>query len=152
MRENITTVIGYRTRCCKNYFQKSKSNDDKIVKPDENPRNIEKNNYSTRKKRNVIKIEKSIIKMEHCKISKILNDSTVYKFATKKWIKVNDLSSDQYSVNKNIRFRTSIPKSDLCDYRDAYIFVKGTITIEGNNANNRVSFGGFSILHWLTVK
>ena len=90
--------------------------------------------------------------MEHCKISKILNDSTVYKFATKKWIKVNDLSSDQYSINKNIRFRTSIPKSDLCDYRDAYIFVKGTITIEGNNANNRVSFGDFSILHWLTVK
>ena len=42
LRENITTVIGYRTRCCKNYFQKSKSNDDKIVKPDENPRNIEK--------------------------------------------------------------------------------------------------------------
>ena len=39
---------------------------------------------------------------------KILNDSTVSKFLTKKWIEVNDLSSGQYSVNKNIRFKTSI--------------------------------------------
>ena len=30
--------------------------------------------------------------MEHCKISKLLNDSIVSKFITKKWIKVNDLS------------------------------------------------------------
>ena len=40
--------------------------------------------------------------MEHDKISKLLNDSTVFKFVTKKWIKVNDLSSGQYSSTKNI--------------------------------------------------
>ena len=42
--------------------------------------------------------------MEHYKISKLLNDLTESKFVTKKWVEVNDLSSGQYSVNKNIRF------------------------------------------------
>ena len=70
--------------------------------------------------------------MEH-KISKLLNDSTVSKFVTIKWIEANDLSSGQYSVNKNIRFKTSMLISDLSDYSDAYIVVKGTITVEGDN-------------------
>ena len=62
-----------------------------------------RNNYSTRKKRRKIKrIKKSIIKMEHYKIFKLLNDSTVLKFVTKRWIEVNDSSSGLYSVNKNI--------------------------------------------------
>ena len=29
--------------------------------------------------------------MEHYKISKLLNNSTVSKFVTKKWVEVNDL-------------------------------------------------------------
>ena len=45
-------------------------------------------------------------------------------------IKVNDLSSRQYSVNKNIRFKTSILRSGLCDYSDASIVVKETLTVE----------------------
>ena len=45
--------------------------------------------------------------MKHYKISKLLNDSTVLIFVTKKWVEVNDLSSGQYSVKKNIRFKTS---------------------------------------------
>ena len=50
-----------------------------------------KNNYSARKERKDIKeIKKSIIKTEHYKISQLLNDSTVSKFLTKKWIEVND--------------------------------------------------------------
>ena len=52
----------------------------------------------------------------------------------KKWVEVNDLSSGQYSVNKNIRFKTSMLRLDLCDYSDACIVVKGTVTVEGNNA------------------
>ena len=40
--------------------------------------------------------------MEHYKISKLLKNSTVSKFVTKKWIEKNDLSTGQYSVNKNI--------------------------------------------------
>ena len=41
--------------------------------------------------RNIKQIEKSIIKMGLCKISKLLNDSTVSKCLTKIWIEVNDL-------------------------------------------------------------
>ena len=40
--------------------------------------------------------------MEHYKIYDLLNDSTVSKFVTKKWIEVNDLSSVQYSASKNL--------------------------------------------------
>ena len=57
--------------------------------------------------------------MEHYKISTLLNDSTVSKFVTKKWIEVHDLSSGQYSINKNIRFKTLMLRSDFCDYSDA---------------------------------
>ena len=54
------------------------------------------------------------------------------------WVEVNYLSSSQYSVNKNIRFKFSTLRSDLCDYSDAYIVVKGTITVEGDyNAQER---------------
>ena len=49
--------------------------------------------------------------MEYYKISKLLNYWTVSKLATKECIEVNDLSSDQYSINKKIRFKTSIPRS-----------------------------------------
>ena len=75
--------------------------------------------------------------MEHYKISKLLTDSTVSKVVTKKWVEVNDLSSGQYSVNKSIRFKTSMLRSDLCDYSDAYIVVKGKVSVTGNNAANR---------------
>ena len=46
--------------------------------------------------------------MEHHKISKSLNDSTVSKFVAKTWVELNDLSSGQYSVNKITRFKTSM--------------------------------------------
>ena len=67
--------------------------------------------------------------MKHYKISNLLNDSTVSKFVTKKWIKVNDLSIDQYSVNKSIKFKTSMLRLNLCDYSDAYILAKGAIDL-----------------------
>ena len=59
------------------------------------------------------------------------------KFVTKTLIEVNDLSSSQHSVNKNISFKSSILKSDLCDYSDAYIVVKGRITGESNNYDKK---------------
>ena len=68
--------------------------------------------------------------MKHYKIFKLLERSTVSKFVTKKWVEVNDLSSGQYSVNKNIRFKTLILGSDLCDYSDAYIAAKGRINVK----------------------
>ena len=57
----------------------------------------------------------------------------MYQNGTKKWIKVNDLSSGQNSASKNIRFKTSILRSNLCDYSYVYIVVKMTVTVEGNN-------------------
>ena len=42
---------------------------------------------------------------------------------------MNGLSGGQYSVNKNIRFKTPMPRSVLSDYRDTYIFVKETIDL-----------------------
>ena len=65
----------------------------------------------------------SIVKMKH-KVSKILSNSILAKFVTKKWIKVKSLPTGQYTLNKNIGF--------FCDYNDAYIVVKGTITVEGD--------------------
>ena len=95
-----------------------------------------KNNCPTRKKRwNIKRIGTSIIiKMEDYKISKLLNDFTVSKFVTEKWIEVNDLSSGQYSVNTNVRFKTSMLRSDLRGYSDADIVVKGAITVERDNS------------------
>ena len=65
---------------------------------------------------------------------------------TKKWVEVNDLSRGQYSVNKNIRFETSMLRPDLFDYSDAYIVVKGTIDFlaaaanENDKAQKNVAF------------
>ena len=70
-------------------------------------------------------------------ISKSLNNSTVSKFVTRIWTEVNDLLSSQYYVNKNIWFQTPMIRSDLCDYCDAYIVVKGRINITGTDNTNR---------------
>ena len=50
-------------------------------------------------------------------------------FVTKKWIEVYDQSEGNYNVNKEIRIKTSMLRSDLCDFSDAYIVVKGNITV-----------------------
>ena len=55
----------------------TKSNGVKIVKPDENTRNVEEIIIPPKKRRNTKRLNTSNIKMEHYKISKLLNDSTV---------------------------------------------------------------------------
>ena len=77
------------------------------------------------------------MKMEYQKITNLLGSTLdkVPRFITKKWIKVYDQSSGTYSSNKQIRFKTSMLRSDLCDYSDAYILVKGKITVT-NPKNN----------------
>ena len=50
------------------------------------------------------------------------------KFRTKNWAEINDESRGMYNKDNQIRFKISILKSSLCDYRDPYI-VKGTITV-----------------------
>ena len=85
--------------------------------------------------------------MEFKKITNFLDITSDYKdlprFVTKKWIEVYDQSEGNYDVNKEIRIKTSMLRSDLCDYSNAYIVVKGTITIvRPNNAkrNKSVAF------------
>ena len=78
--------------------------------------------------------------MECYKKSKLLNDSTLSKFLTNIWIEENDLSSGQYSADKNIRFKTSVLRLNLCDYSDAYVAVKGGISVRGNNAEKKLIF------------
>ena len=53
------------------------------------------------------------------------------KFRTRNWVEINDESRGTYNVNSQIKFKTTMFKSSLCDYSDAYIYVKGTITITG---------------------
>ena len=56
----------------------------------------------------------------------------------KKWIKLNDLSGSQYSVNKNIRSKTSKIRSGLCDCSNTYVFVKEIIAVAGTiDANEK---------------
>ena len=50
-------------------------------------------------------------------------------FATKKLIEVYDQSEGNYNVNEEIRIKTSMLRADLCDFSDAYIVVKGNITV-----------------------
>ena len=58
------------------------------------------------------------------------DDKDLPKFVTKKWIEVYDQSEGNYNVNKEIRIKTSMLRSDLCDYSDAYIVVNGNITVD----------------------
>ena len=71
--------------------------------------------------------------MEHYEISKLLNNSTVSKFVARQWIEVSDLSRGQYSDNKKIKFKNSVLISHLCDLSDAYIVVKGRISVTGTD-------------------
>ena len=58
------------------------------------------------------------MKMEFQKIRNFL-DKDLPKFVTKKWIEVYDQSEKNYNPNNEIRIKTSILRSDLCDFNDA---------------------------------
>ena len=77
--------------------------------------------------------------MEFNKINNLLGPAhdEVPRFITKKWIEVQSQSGNTYNTSRAIRFKTSMFRSDLCDYSDAYMWVKGTITVTdpNNNAN-----------------
>ena len=75
------------------------------------------------------------MKMEYQTITNLLGNTSdkVPRFITKKWIEVYDQSGEIYNTNRQIRFKTSMLRSDLCDYGDVYIVVKGDITVEEKN-------------------
>ena len=72
--------------------------------------------------------------MEYQKIANLLGNipDKVPRFITKKWIKVHDQSGETYNTNKQIRFKTSMLRSDLCDYSDAHIVAKGIVTVSAD--------------------
>ena len=78
--------------------------------------------------------------MEYDKINNLLlsedNESEkLSKFVTREYVRVNSLSNT-YNENKSIRFKTSMLRSNLCDYSDVYILIKGTITVTALGVNN----------------
>ena len=86
--------------------------------------------------------------MEYPKIAKLLDNEVALiawnkssKSRTRNWIEINDDIGGAYSSDKQIRHKITMLRSSLCDYRDAYILVKGNITLnntagEGAAANN----------------
>ena len=70
--------------------------------------------------------------MEYQKIANLLENTSdnLLKFRTRNWVEINDDSSST-STNTDVKFKSTMLKSNLCDYADAYILVKVTITITG---------------------
>ena len=58
------------------------------------------------------------------------------KFRKRNWVEKNDKSQRMYNESNHIKFKTSRIRSNLCDYRDAYIHVKGAITFTNTAAEN----------------
>ena len=88
--------------------------------------------------------------MEYQKIANLIDDTSSQpsRFKTKNWVEINDESRGTYSANSQIKFKTTMLNSSLCDYSDAYILVKRTITVyntaaadaDANNTNKKVIF------------
>ena len=88
--------------------------------------------------------------MEYQKIANFLNDGSnkPSKFRIKNWVKKYDDVRVAYSPNKQIRFKTSMLRSSVCDYSDAYILVKRNIAVNNtaadgaaaNDTNKKVIF------------
>ena len=88
--------------------------------------------------------------MKYQKIANLIDDTPNQpsKFRTRNWVEINDESRGAYNVNSQIKFKTTMLKSSLCDYSDAYILVKGTISVNNtavagatpNNINKKVIF------------
>ena len=88
--------------------------------------------------------------MEYQKLANLLDNASNQpsKFRTKNWVEINDESRGTYSVNRQINFKTSTLRSSLRDYSDAYILVKGKISVnnttaadaDANNTNKKVIF------------
>ena len=96
--------------------------------------------------------------MEFQKIANFLDTTSDNKdlprFVSKKWIEVYDQSEENYDVNKEIRIKKSMLRFDLCDFSDAYIVVKGTITVtkpENAKRNKAVAFKNHLLMHHLLI-
>ena len=78
--------------------------------------------------------------MEYQKIINLLENTPNQptKFRTKNWVEINDDSRGTYNTNSQIKFKTAMLRSRLCDYSNAYILVGATITITGAGKDDAV--------------
>ena len=67
--------------------------------------------------------------MEYHKIINLSDNTSNQptKFRTKNWVEINDDSRGTYNTHSQMKFKTSMLRSSLCDYGDTYILVKGAI-------------------------
>ena len=74
--------------------------------------------------------------MEYQKTANLLNDASnkSSKFRTRNLVEINDDIRVAYSPNKQIRFKTAMLRSSLCDYGDEYILITGNISVNNNTA------------------
>ena len=87
--------------------------------------------------------------MKYQNIINLLDNTTnqASKFRPRNWVKINDESTGKYD-NSNIRFKMSLIRSNLCGYSNAFILVKGNITVPNvaaacaivNNTNKKIIF------------
>ena len=69
--------------------------------------------------------------MERQNIIKLLNNkpNQASKFKTTNWVEINADSLGAYNTGSQIKIKTSMLKSGICDYSDAFILVSRTITV-----------------------
>ena len=84
--------------------------------------------------------------MEYQKITNLLDTTSdnVPRFITKKWVEVHDQSGSaegRYKTSKQIRFKTSMLRSDLCDFSDVYIVVNRTIILRKADGRDFIDIG-----------
>ena len=53
------------------------------------------------------------------------------KLRTKNWVEIIDESREGYTTGSDIKFKTTVLRSSVCDYADEHILVKVTIAITG---------------------
>ena len=70
--------------------------------------------------------------MEHQKILNLLNEVNNSKFVSRNGNIVDDNSKVNYGLGKKIIYNTEVLKSNLCDYKDAYILLRSNITVIGH--------------------
>ena len=76
--------------------------------------------------------------MEYQKIINLLGNipDNIPRYITKKWVEIYVQSGGTYNVNKEVRCKTPMLRSDLCDFNETYIVVTGKVTVTNPNNNN----------------
>ena len=70
--------------------------------------------------------------MENQKIANLIDDDASnqpFKFTTRNLVEINDESRGAYNVNSQVKFKTTMSKSSLCDYSDAYILLRELLVL-----------------------